>query len=340
VPGSDRERRSVSVSVSVVEEQDPLGVRAATAWVVERAADVSVVPEAAVAVAAQIAADLLPLPRWRTPPHWWSDADPAATATYVLLVDALNFSFWGEPKWRLRWHGETVDGYFALAAAVTSAIERGVPLTEPAYLAGEACAAALLAGADDTPIPLLPARQAAIEEVGRGLLADCGGSSPGWVTDAGRSAASLVRGVVGRFPSFRDVTSYQGRPVPFYKRAQLLVSDLHGAFAGAGPGAFRDLRRLTMFADYKVPQVLHGLGVLRYSARLEAALRAYELMPFGDPREVEIRAGSVQAVELIADVLAARGLEVPAYDVDWRLWSLGQGRAWPLPYHRTRSVYY
>lgn len=77
MPGSDRERRSVSVSVSAVEEQDPLGVRSATAWVVERAGDVSVVPK---------------------------------------------------------------------AAAVTSAIERGVPLTEPAYLAGEACAAVLLAG--------------------------------------------------------------------------------------------------------------------------------------------------------------------------------------------------
>jgi len=86
VPGSDRERRSVSVSVSAVEEQDPLGVRSATAWVVERAADVSVVPEAAAAVAAQIAADLLPLPRWRTPPHWWSDADPAATASWPIVA--------------------------------------------------------------------------------------------------------------------------------------------------------------------------------------------------------------------------------------------------------------
>jgi Potential Queuosine, Q, salvage protein family len=320
--------------------RDPLGIRAATAWVVERARDVRVVAERAADVAARLAAGELGLPEWRRPPHWWDDADADATAHYVLLLDALNFSFWGEPRWRVAWGAERLDGYWALAAALTSAVEQGQPLGDPDYLARTARAAQLLAGLDGVPIPLLRLRQAALREVGLGLLRGCGGRFLDCVERAGRSAPALVELVAARFPSFRDVAEYDGRPVPFYKRAQLLVADLHGAFAGRGPGAFDDLATLTMFADYKVPQVLHDLGVLAYSPALEAALRARELLPYGDRREVEIRAASVQAVELIVDVLEGRGRHVPAFEVDERLWALGQARPLALPYHRTRSVYY
>jgi hypothetical protein len=128
--------------------------------------------------------------------------------------------------------------------------------------------------------------------------------------------------------------------VPFYKRAQLLVADLHAAFAGSGPGEFDHLETLTMFADYKVPQVLHHLGVLAYTPELEASLLAHEVLPYGDRREVEIRAASVQAVELIVDLLDRRGVQVAAFEVDEWLWDHGQGRQLALPYHRTRSVYY
>ncbi len=60
------------------------------------------------------------------------------TANWMLLVDALNFCFWGEPgeaRWSVEWRGNTWDGYYALAAALTRAMDEGVPLTDAAYLA-------------------------------------------------------------------------------------------------------------------------------------------------------------------------------------------------------------
>jgi Potential Queuosine, Q, salvage protein family len=314
---------------------DPLGVRAATAWVVERARDVRLVPERIAAVAERVATSQLSSPPWRTPPHWWSDADPDATAHYVLLLDALNFSFWGTPRWRVAWDGRVVDGYWALAAALRVAIERGEPLTDPAYLARGARASELLRGVDDVPIPLLRAREAALREVGQGLLLRCDGRFRRCLEDAGGSAPAIARLVAERFPSFRDVAEYERRPVPLYKRAQLLAADLFGAFDGRRPWAPTDLDQLTMFADYKVPQVLQALGALAYSEELVAALRARAVFPYGDRREVEIRAASVQAVDRIC-----QRAHVPPYQVDWALWSLGQTMALELPYHRTRSVYY
>lgn len=53
-----------------------------------------------------------------------------------------------------------------------------------------------------------------------------------------------------------------------YKRAQIFVGDVYGAFGGQGLGHFTDIDQLTMFADYRVPVVLRELGVLQYSTEL------------------------------------------------------------------------
>ncbi len=61
---------------------------------------------------------------------------------------------------------------------------------------------------------------------------------------------------------------HRGRQVFFYKRAQIFVGDVWGAFAGQGLGRFDDIHSVTMFADYRVPVVLRQHGVLQYSDAL------------------------------------------------------------------------
>lgn len=67
--------------------------------------------------------------------------------------------------------------------------------------------------------------------------------------------------------------------VSFYKRAQILVADLHFcATTTSVPDApvtsciFDGIHELTMFADYRVPQVLKYFGILEYSPELMQAL--------------------------------------------------------------------
>jgi hypothetical protein len=55
----------------------------------------------------------------------------------------------------------------------------------------------------------------------------------------------------------------------FYKRAQIFVGDVYGAFGGKGLGCFADIDQLTMFADYRVPVVLRLMGLLQYSPELQ-----------------------------------------------------------------------
>lgn len=317
---------------------DPLGVLASTRRVVDRARLVSIDDAAVARLAARLAARDVAAPAWRVWPHWWGDE--GRTSTYVLILDALNFSFWGDPKWRVSFEGRTVDGYWALAAALRRAIDEGVPILEPARLAEMDAATVRHLFRGEAEIPLVAARVANLREVGRGLL-DVGGPFSTLVARAGHSAAALVRAVVGRFPSFDDVAAYDGEPVRFYKRAQILVSDLYGAFEGRGIGRFDDLDTLTAFADYKIPQILRAEGLLVYAPALAERVDRLVEIPAGDPAEVEIRAGTIWGCELLRRALAEQGgRPLRAFEVDWLLWTLAQDRQFEQPYHRTRTIFY
>lgn len=61
--------------------------------------------------------------------------------------------------------------------------------------------------------------------------------------------------IVSNFSSYRDEAIFEGKLVRFYKRAQILVADLWACFEAKGLGAFYDIDQITMFADYRVPQV-------------------------------------------------------------------------------------
>ena len=316
-----------------------LGVLESTRRVMDAARDVSIDQDAVEHLASRLADRGVEAPAWRVWPHWWEDSDRAAD--YVLVLDALNFCFWGEPRWRVEYEGRVLDGYWALAACLRRALETDVPLLDPEYLASfdEFAAAELFEG--EAEIPLLAERIANLREVGRGLL-DAGGSFAEIVRQANGSGEALVAEVVRRFPSFDDVATYDATEVRLYKRAQILVSDLHGIYGGQSLGAFSDLDRLTAFADYKIPQVLREADILVYTPALADTVDRQQLIPPGDPREVEIRASTVWGCELLRQALERRrpGPPLRAFEVDWLLWSDAQGRTISRPYHRTRTIFY
>ncbi|MGH2549538.1 MAG: queuosine 5'-phosphate N-glycosylase/hydrolase [Thermomicrobiales bacterium] len=328
---------------------DRLGVLSSTRAVIDASTWVEIDHDRIEALARDFAERAVAPEPWASPYHF---ADGTArTVTAVFVLDALNFCFWSEradpaDRWKVAYNGEVVDGYWALAAALKRGIEAGAPLYDPAYLATisasdleELLRPSVPGGAR---IPLFNIRLANLQELGRGLLA-IGGAEPATtlVTDAGGSAIELVQRVVSLFPSFNDVATYHGQDVRFYKRAQILISDLAGAFAGAGFGAFHDFGDLTAFADYKVPQVLRQLGVLRYASELAERISARELLRAGSEEEVEIRAATIWGVEYLRRALAAHGRSLPAGDIDWLLWQAGQHLPpGTEPYHRTLTVFY
>jgi hypothetical protein len=61
----------------------------------------------------------------------------------------------------------------------------------------------------------------------------------------------------------------------------------------------------------------------------------------GSPEEVEIRANTIWAVELIRKELALLRKGLRAFEVDWILWNMSQDPAFKTkPYHRTVTIFY
>jgi hypothetical protein len=190
-------------------------------------------------------------------------------------------------------------------------------------------------------IPLFEQRLQNVHEVGRVLLDRYDGQFANAVEQAEHSAVRLVLLLTQQFPSFHDVASYRGHEVRFFKRAQICVADLNGSFGGKGWGSFTDLDQLTAFADYKVPQVLRHFGILGYSPSLAARIDKQELLTPGSEEEIELRATTIWACELLRREMASiTGSTITAVEVDNRLWHIGQNVLEMKPYHRVRTTYY
>lgn len=211
-------------------------------------------------------------------------------------------------------------------------------------------------------MPLLLERAAILREAGRVLEDEFSGSVATLIRDANKSAARLVNLLSTSFPSFDDTHYFQGKEVRLHKRAQIFVADLWACFNGTSYGEFYDIDTLTMFADYRVPQMLQRLGCLWYSPRLESKIKRKELLPNGGQLEVEIRGCSIWCVELIrrlierkrASETAGSDIKVNAVLIDFLLYDVAkeveqaieqqeeddEEEVAPLPHHRTRSIWY
>jgi hypothetical protein len=272
----------------------------------------------------------------------------------VVVLDALNYCFWpqGENRgvrWRVTWRGVTHDGYDALAAALHRAVvDDGEPIWDPAWLRDiplETVAHVLRGDPGGPDIPLLNYRMVCFRNLGEPRHHR--DAHPADIAiDARGSADRVVRLVLRRYLAFDDTGSWRRRDglvlaVPLLKRAQILAADLAGALAGTELAITKDLELLTAFADYKVPQVLRHLGVLRYAEPLARCIHDRQQIPRNHPYEVAIRAGTVQACERIVAATRALGGEITPAELDWRLWRLGQSLPGDVePYHRTVTTHY
>ncbi len=267
-------------------------------------------------------------------------------AEWIFVVEVLNHCFWpdpGEPKWAVKYRGRWYSGYWALEASLIRAVtDLGYPVHSAEFLANVRFQDLEKIFSGRGRIPMLRERMENLREAGRVLLESWKGSIVHVLEEAGGSVSRLIALLIEYFPSFRDETTYLGRSVYFFKRAQIFPFDLHARFNGRSWGKWHDLDHLTVFADYKLPQVLRHAGILVYDPDLAAKVDNLVYLPPGSKEEVEIRASTIQACELIREkVKILKGIELSASAVDYWLWSLGQENSFRKhPYHRTRTIFY
>jgi Potential Queuosine, Q, salvage protein family len=245
-------------------------------------------------------------------------------AAFSLTLNAINFGSGWFPTLR---KAPGLSGFRTIEAGLRA---RG-PWTAEELCELEPAEVAATFGQDPAH-ELMTLFTRALRELGEQLTVEYFGRFLGLVNSADGSAERLAE-TLARWPTWRDVSTYDGRPVPFFKRAQIAAADLH--LAGIAPA--EDIDRLTLFADNLVPHVLRLDGVLEFDERLVGRIDAGLLLEHGSPEEVEIRACALHAVELLVE---ARG-DTTAAIVDNVLWNRGAlPRYKARPRHRSRTTAY
>ncbi|KAI5204946.1 hypothetical protein AUEXF2481DRAFT_97722 [Aureobasidium subglaciale EXF-2481] len=282
-------------------------------------------------------------------------AKDEATLNFIFVMDLLNFSFWSEKpeseRYAVEYRGQTWTGYWSLVACLQRALDEDIPITTPSFYADESeCPderiAYVFRSSTGEEIPMLQERITCLRDAGQVLEDTFDGSVANLVAAADNSAGKLVNLLAHRFSCFKDESIYEKRAVRIMKRPQILVADIWAAFNEESYGEFHDIDSITMFADYRVPQILHTLGCLTYSPPLDSTIRTQRPVDHGSSYEVQLRGCSIWAVELLRREIVRNnpGAKVNAILIDFFLYDLAKEKEKAgepaIPHHRTRSIWY
>ena len=262
--------------------------------------------------------------------------DPQQKAAFLFVFNAISFSYWGNPKWTIENDGHTYNrGTWSMIAAIQRAMREDIPILDSSYLENISVdeLGHILRG--NVEIPLLNERAAILREVGSIVAQNYKGDFMSAITSVKRdSAPDLVDKIVYEFPSFNDSSKYHSEPVYFHKRAQLLVSDLN-YFLKLG---LQDIHQLTACADYILPLVVRYWGILEYNSDLTFKVDNHIEIIKDSREEIEIRAGTIMAVEKIKKELHQPPLT--SMQLNDYLWLTGDTIPQTQFYHLTRTTAY
>lgn len=259
---------------------------------------------------------------------------------FLLVFNAISFSYWGSPKWTIEYNDEKFDGAFGMIAALGRAKENNIPMLNMRYLSNisEKDFEKVIRG--NVRIPLFEERLEILREVGKVVSEKLNGNFSILFKRANNDAIKLLDLIISHFPSFEDSSLYKGKRVYFYKRAQLLIADIYQMFNN-GYGKLKNINQITACADYKLPKVLRGLGVLKYKKELAEKIDNKIELYKGSEEEIEIRACTIWANEFIKEKLKKTIPSINSIHVNDHLWLLGQIKSLnDKPYHLTRTTAY
>ncbi len=263
----------------------------------------------------------------------------------VMVYNTVNYCYWGDPKWTITRGGNLYDGSAAMLRSLKSAIEGEFPLTYPAYLAKLPKDDLKEIFKGNIQIPLFEERLRLLRILGQTVKDKFDESFLNVIRAGKYDAEKIVEVLVKDFPRVFDDSSYfNGHKVRFYKRAQLVPAHLDElSRQDLIPFQIKNIDQLTAFADYKVPQLLRKSGILEYASDLAFKIDNQIKIPQDSDDEIEIRANTIWAVELVTQALKYKFPDLPvnAARTDGIFWFRGQVKSPDdKPYHLTRTTWY
>lgn len=279
---------------------------------------------------------------------WWADAAPFPvkeldlknTIAFILLLNSINYCYWGEPKWTVEYCDKKLDGAWGAIASFYRALSEGFDLLDPNVLKDLSKKDLAYIFRGNVEISLFCERLDCLKELGRIVVQKFDGEFSKIIEKGDYDAVKILGILVDNFDAYKDESIYKGEKVYFWKRAQLAVGDIADRLKDTETPILKT-DDLTAAADYKLPQSLRKLGVLKYADKLAKKVDNKIKIKPESLEEIEIRANMIWAVELMRQEIKLRLSDVIAADIDHWLWLKGQVKSSDdKPYHLTRTIKY
>lgn len=249
---------------------------------------------------------------------------------FLLYFEAIDFSFWGNPKWEIQTEKGKQDGSMALLYAMLKYIKENKNfdnITKEKF--GE-----YLKG--NIEIPLFEERYNILKNINYIVKEKMNGSFYKAIYNL-KTDEELFDFIINNFKDFEDIRTYKGKTIYFYKLAQLLTSDiLH--MREKKEDIKVDYSHLVGCSDYKIPQGLRALNLVSYNEELANLVDNKIEIKQNSEYEVEIRATVIYVINKIKNLLDKR---INAIDLDDYIWLMSKNKDLPKkPYHLTRNINY
>ncbi len=248
---------------------------------------------------------------------------------FLLVYHTIgDYCFWGEPKWEIETENGKLDGSYAIMYLLIERFKNKKDFNMSYEEFKD-----LLKG--NVEIPLLKERYDCLVKMNEYL--DSIAKDFYDEIKEYRDDVSLLNFIINNFDYFNDECDYKNERIYFYKRAQLITSDiLHVRKLIEGIDV--DYSHLMGCADYKIPQVMRCLGMLDFYSELADVVDNYQEISYGSDMEIEIRANNLVVINYIYEKMNGK---VSRMDINDYIWLLGQDKSKMIkPYHRTRTIYY
>lgn len=268
--------------------------------------------------------------------HWLAsnpfgimDMDLEDIINFLLVYHTIgDYCFWGDPKWEIETSDGKLDGSYAIMYLIINRFKISQDFNMDYNEFKE-----FLKG--NVEIPLLDDRFANLSKMNEFLKKY---NKPFYeIINGVTSDIELLEFITNNLQYFEDVSDYDGHDIYFYKRAQLLTSDILHVMEEKEKIEV-DYSHLIGCADYKIPQVMRCYGMLEFTSALAEKVDNKIALPENSQEEIEIRANDLAIINYIYEKLNEK---VSRMDINDFIWLLGQDKSkMTKPYHRTLTKHY
>lgn len=246
---------------------------------------------------------------------------------FLLVLHTIgDYCFWGDPKWEIRVDNKVIDGTIAIMYVIIQWFKK-----HKSFKMSFEEFKDLLKG--NVEIPLLKERYEELQVMNNFL----GNRTFYNMIKDIRDDSHLFNLIIDNLPYFKDERVYKNKTIYFYKRAQLLTSDILHVRALV-EGLEVHYSNLVGCADYKIPQIMNSLGMIQYSELLNEKIANKEEVEEGSSLEIEIRANSLVVIDYIYRKANKRFERMDINDILW-LKSQDKNKI-NKNYHMTKTVNY